>query len=171
MPSQDMCPLNPSLRVVECAHCQGLERITRDNPRFSLKEDYFNGFPIVEVLKNGGPVHLWDEHFRFGQRKAEMLVACMAILRDFWRSTDDERRAFKPRLIENQRRGLRVQIYIEMHPDFERSTGSTIERPWLCLRALPPDNDHLGLGLMKCRAVCAVEQVLRHWLRKQGVPD
>ena len=110
-------------------------------------------------------------HFRFGRRKAEILIACVALLREFGWSTDDERLAFKPQLIENQRRGLRIQIYVQMHPDFEYSTGATIERPWLCLRALPPDNDHVGLGMMKCRAICAVEKDLKHWLQRQGVPD
>jgi hypothetical protein len=154
-----------------CSHCQGLERGTADNPQFSLREDYFNGCPVVEVLKNGGPVHVWDSHFRFGQRKAEILVACMAHLRKFWQSTDDERLAFAPQQIQNQRRALRILIYVEMHPDFEHSTGTIIDRPWLCLRTLPPDNDHIGLGMMKCRAICAVEEQLRQWLRKQGVLD
>jgi len=171
----------------ECSHCQGLERGTADNPHFSIKEVYFDGWPGVEVLKNGGPVHRWDEHFQFGQRIAEMLIACMGILQEFWLSTDDERRAFPPQLIENQTSGLRVQIYVEMHPDFERSDGQTIDRPYLHLRALPPDDDHVGLGAIKCRAICAVEEPLTHWLleqkvrkleerlkqllRKQGVPD
>lgn len=171
MPDQKRCPIYPSMPKAYCSHCQGLDPGTADNPKFSVREEYFNGYPVVEVLKNGGPVHMWDSHFRFGQRKAEMVIACMALLREFWRSTDDERRAFAPQLIENQRRGLRIQIYVEMHPDFEYSTGATIERPWLCLRALPPDNDHVGLGMMKCRAICAVEKDLKHWLRRRGVPE
>jgi hypothetical protein len=116
-----------------------------------------------------------------------MLIACVHILRQFWLSTDDERRAFPPQLIEDQTRGLRIRISVVMYPDFELSTGPTINRPWLRLQALPPDNDHIGLGAMKCRAICAVEEHLRHWLleqqvqrledrvkqfsRKQGVPD
>jgi hypothetical protein len=168
---EERCPKYPSMPKAYCSHCQGLERGTADNPRFSLVEDYFNGCPVVEVLKNGGPVHVWDEHFRFGQRRAEILIACMASLREFWLSTDDQRRAFASRVTENQTRGLRIQIYVEMHPDFEHSTGATIDRPWLRLHALPPDNAHIGLGMMKCQAICAVEEHLKRWLRKQGVPD
>jgi hypothetical protein len=153
---------------VYCAHCQGTERGTDENPRFTLKEEFVHGCPVVEVLKNGGPVHMWDSHFRFGHRKAEMLIACMDVLRDFMRSTDDERIGFKPRLILNERSGLQVLIFVKMHPDFEYSTGARIERPWLRLWALPPDNDRIGLGMMKCRAICGVEQDLRNWLRRQG---
>ena len=171
MPEQERCPKYPSMLKAHCSHCQGTERGTADNPRFSLKEDYFHGHPIVEVLKNGGSVHMWDANFRFGQRKAEILIACVAVLREFWQSSCDERLAFKPQLIENQRRGLRIQIYVEMHPDFEYSTRVTIDRPWLHLQALAPDNNHIGLGMMKCRAICAVEEDLKHWLRRHGVPE
>ena len=61
MPDDERCPLNPSLRKIECSHCQGPPRGTHDNPVFSLEEGFFNGFPVVEVLKNGGPVHAWDK--------------------------------------------------------------------------------------------------------------
>ena len=136
---------------------------------FRSKKTITNGWPVVEVLMNGGPVCSWDEHFRFGQRKVEMLVACMHVLRKFWGATDDERRAFPPELIENQTSGLRIQIYVEMHPDFEHSTGRTIDRPYLRLQALPPDNDdiHKGLGAWKCQVICAVEKPLKAWLVKQ----
>jgi hypothetical protein len=78
---------------------------------------------------------------------------------------------FETQVIENQRRGLRVKAYVEMHPDFELSYGRLIDRPWLRLKALPPDNEHIGLGPMKCRAICEVAKDLKHWLRMQGVPD
>lgn len=165
----ERCRKYPSMLKAECSHCQGLEHGTADNPHFTLKECDFEGFPVVEVLKNGGPVGMWDEHFRFGQRKAEMLVSCMDILRKFWLSTYEERLAFAPQLVENQASRLRIKVYVEMHPDFELSTGRTIDRPWLRLQALPPDNDHIGLGGLKCRAICAVEKGLKEWLLKQQV--
>jgi hypothetical protein len=58
---------------------------------------------------------------------------------------------------------------VEKHPDFERSDGQTVEKSWLRLQALPPDHDHIGLGVMKCRALCELEDELKRWLRKQGV--
>jgi hypothetical protein len=169
MDDRERCPKNPSMLKAYCSHCQGTERGTVENPRYSLKEDYFNGYPIVEVLKNGGSIHIWDSHFRFGQRKAEMLVACVSIIRKFGWSTDDERLAVKPQIVDNRRRSLRVQISVEMHREFEHSSGETIERAWLRLQGLPPDTDHIGLGMMKCRAIAAVEDDLRRWLRGLGV--
>jgi hypothetical protein len=52
---------------------------------------------------------------------------------------------------------------VELHPDFERSDGETIDRSWLHLKALPLDNEHIGLGVMKCRAVCEVEEDSKQW--------
>jgi hypothetical protein len=96
----------------------------------------------------------------------------MAILKEFWRLTDDERRLFAPRLIENERNGSRVVVFVEMHPEFEYSTGGTIERPWLrLLTSTSQGDDHIGLGWMKCRAVYEVENQLKEWLAKQGFPE
>jgi len=169
--NQERCPKNPSMLKAYCAHCQGTERGTAQNPRFSLKEGTYCGYPVIEVLKNGGQVTISDSHFRFGVRKAEMLAASMALLRAFWRSTDAERLHFKPQIIESRLRNLRINVFVEMHPDFELSDGRPIDRPWLRLQALPPDKDHIGLGATKCRAICEVEVELRRWLQKQGLPD
>lgn len=57
------------------------------------------------------------------------------------------------------------------HPDFERSDGKPINRPFLQLQAFPPNNDHIGLGGVKCRALCEVKEELKRWLQKQGVTD
>jgi hypothetical protein len=95
-----------------------------------------------------------------------MLVACIDVLRDFWRSNGDEDDIFVPRVIENQGRRLRIRTHVEEHPDFERSDGQTVEKSWLRLQALPRDDDHIGLGVMKCRAVCELEEELKRWLRR-----
>lgn len=171
MASQERCPKNPSMYKAYCAHCQGTERGTTENPRFSLKEDNYYGCPIVEVLKNGGQVTMSDAHFRFGVRKAQMLVACVPVLREFWRASDERKLQFKTQVIPNALGDLRIKVYVEMHPDFELSSGRPIDRPWLRLQALPPDDDHIGLGTMKCRAICEIEEELRQWIRRQGVRD
>jgi hypothetical protein len=170
MDQDERCPLYPSLQRAYCAHCHGSVRWTPDNPHFSLKYDFDPAYgPTVEVLKDGGPIHLHDEHFRFGRRKAEMIVACLPVLREFRFSTDIERLQFKQRVIEDRARGLIVRIYVEMYPEFVRSTGQTVERPYLRLQALPPDNHHIGLGALKCRAVCAVQESLNAWLREKAM--
>jgi hypothetical protein len=170
MASQERCPKNPSMPKAYCSHCQGIKRGTVDNPLFSLREHYSNGFPIVEVLKNGGPVHWYDREFQFGVRKAQMLLACVNVLWEFWQSSEADRRDFRSPPIVDQRHGLHVLIFVKMHPDFERS-GERIERPWLHLQAWPGEGLSIGLGAMKCRAIYAVKEDLRDWLRGQGIPD
>ena len=169
MPVQERCPKYTSMLKAYCSHCQGTERGTSANPRFSLNEDYLNGCPVVEVLKDGGPVHSFDSNFRFGIRKAQMLLACVNVLRGFWHASDEEKLAFVPQVVDDQRHRIRVRIHIELHPGFEYSTGQTIDRPWLRLQALPPDSEHIGLGTIKCRAICEVKNDLEQWLRRHGV--
>jgi hypothetical protein len=167
MDERERCTKNPSMLKAYCSHCQGTERGTVENPRYTLKEGRFKGFPVVEVLKNGGSIHVWDKHFRLGQRKAEMLIACDSIIREFGWGSESERLAFEPMRIVDERRGLRVQISVEMHRDFESSSGEIVERPWLRLQGLPPDSaEHIGLGMAKCRAVAALEDDLKKWVRR-----
>lgn len=159
---KERCPKYPSMLKATCSHCRGLPRGTGENPVYSLKEDALNGYPVVEVLKNGGPVHRHDRHFRFGRRKAEMLLACLPALREFGWATEEEQRQFERRVIEDRSLGVKIRVYVEMHPDFERSTGMEIKRPWLCLQT---DRRRIGLGMMKCRAVWAVGEDLRAWVQ------
>jgi hypothetical protein len=153
---------------IYCAHCHGQVRGTADNPQFSIVETSYYGNPVVEVLKNGGPIHTHDTHFRFGRRKVEMLLAAMPALYDFRWGSDEERLQFQPRTIRDQQRALEVRIYVQMYPDFEYSTGAIIDRPWLNLQALPPDNIHLGLGVMKCWAIWSVRGALHRWVQEQA---
>jgi hypothetical protein len=135
---------------------------------FSLKEGHFNGHPIIEVLKNGGPVHPFDRHFRFGVRKAQMMLACVNILGEFWRADRGEKLRFETQEITDDRHGVQVRISVEMNPYFIYSTGVRIETPWLHLEALRPPNEHIGLGSSKCRAIFTVKKGLEDWLQQQG---
>src|SRR6185437_10556685 len=159
-----------SLERRYCSHCQGTVRGTEENPHFSIKEEFANGYPVVEVLRNGGAIHEWDSHFQFGLRKAEMLLAALPVLKEFAWCSDQERLKFPPQIIGEQEIGLRVQVFVEMRPDFERSTGELVERPYLQLVALPPASErtHIGVGFRKCRAICAVQDELRAWVRRHG---
>ena len=140
-----------------------------DLPHFSLVEvDAFNGCPLVEVLKDDGPVHPFDKHFRFGVRKAQMMLACVNILGEFWRADREEKLRFETREITDDRHGVHVRISVEMNPYFIYSTGARIETPWLHLEALRPPNEHIGLGSSKCRAICNVKKGLEDWLQQKG---
>lgn len=167
MIDHERCPKYPSMLKAYCSHCQGTDRGTAGNPRFSLRQGIFNGYPVVEVLKDGGQVVMSDEHFRFGVRKAQMLVACVDVLREFWQSTEAQRYAFKPQQINDQTQHLTIKVRVEVHSDFEHSSGRAINCPWLRLEA---GKDHIGLGVMKSRAICEVKEDLEHWLQTQ-VPE
>jgi len=160
----EKCEKFPSLYKRDCAHCRGTARGTEQNPNFSLVEIYENGFPLVEILKNGGQIHRFDSHFRFGIRKAEMLLACLPALKEFGWSGIQEKMNFKPRVFVIPRRGTRIFVFVEMHEDFEWSTGELIQQPWLMFQELPSREVHLGLGVMKSRAVWSVQDELGDWL-------
>jgi len=122
---------------------------------------------VVEVLKDGGSIHPYDSNFRFGIRKAQMILVCMDTLRDFWQASEDAKLAFKSRIIKDTNFCLHVQAFVEMHPEFESSSGRLIDRPWLRLQALP-DKEHIGLGTLKCKALCSLRQELVAWLQRHG---
>lgn len=86
------------------------------------------------------------------------MVACIPVLREFWQATDQERLSFADRRVEDDGGTVRIQICVKMHPDFEHSTGKTIHCPWLPLIGLQPVSVDIGLGAIKCRAICEVEQ-------------
>ena len=84
MSDQEKCPIYSSMLKAYCSHCQGTGRGTAAaNPKSSLREATFKGHPVVEILKDGASIHIWDDQFQFGLRKAEMLVACIDVRRDF----------------------------------------------------------------------------------------
>lgn len=165
----EFCSKYPSIPVAGCVHCQNPKRISWSDPRYTLLEgpDDLYGFPFVEVLKDGGPVHRFDRHFRFGRRKAEMIVACAQILRDFGWSTESEQRSFVARVIVDQRVSrLSVHVSVEMRPHFEHSRKGRIDRPWLHLRSLTSPGTKIGVGILKSRALWQVRTELLAWARK-----
>ena len=96
-----------------------------------------------------------------------MLISCLQVIREFRTATEAQRRNFRRRLIVNDRRKLTVFIFTEPHEDFEDSTGQIVERPWLHLKTLP-DQEKIGLGITKCRAISAVAEDLKNWLASHG---
>lgn len=166
MADNERCPLFPSIQKRYCSHCQGTRRGTPGNPKFSIRESYYNGFPIVEILRDGGPIHPFDSNFQFGIRKAQLLLTCIDVLREFWMSTEEERQVFTARVVDDTKRGQRVVVGIVSHEDFEYSTGEIVQRPWLQLQSLYPDDERIGVGMMKSRAVCALKSDLESWIRK-----
>lgn len=162
----ERCDKYPSMERRFCSHCQGKARGDVKNPVFSITEDEVNGYPVVEILKNGGPIHAYDSRFVFGVRKAALLLASLPALKKFGWGSDEERFNFQTQTFNDRELGISAKVLVEMKPEFERSTGELIEQPWLSLVALPSAETHLGLGIMKCRAVWSVQDELRDWMRR-----
>ena len=75
---------------------------------------------------------------------------------------------FKPRVFVMPRSRTPILVYVEMHEDFEYSTGELIQQPWLLFQELPSREVHLGLGVMKSKAVWSVQDELADWLARHG---
>lgn len=161
---REPCPIHPSIPKDFCS-CRGRGGRTSAGPVFTIRESTFEGYPVIELLKSGGPIHRYDQHFRFGVARAEMLLACLDPIYEFAWASDEERRTFKPRIVQEGPRSIRVSV--EFYEDFTWSTGELIEEPWLRLESL--DGRHLvkGLGVMKCRAVWILREEIGEWVARQ----
>lgn len=145
----------------QCSHCLGGP--PRLSPYYQLKTGWFEGWPVAEILKDGGSVHPYDKHFRFGIQKAGLLLGAIDIIKEFVANTDDEgNTTVGPQFIHDES-GAVLQIWVEMHKEFARSTGETIQRPWLQIRRLPT-GPHIGIGVQKAKAVRALARQLKNWV-------
>lgn len=199
---EERCPLHPSFYKRECAHCQGLARGTAENPHFSIREYRLHRNPMVELLKNGGPVHRHDRDFSLGCREVRIILACVPALQRFaWPSDPNDQTNFQPRIFTENQLGVTIEVLATMNPNFV-VRDELIEEYWLKLRELPtleisereeacttpeqgqeffkrtgyypttfvpnvPRKVDIGLGVMKCRAVCLVQDELRNWLARR----
>jgi len=160
----EKCEKFPSFYKRDCAHCRGTARGTEQNPNFSTIEYFYRGYPVVEILKNGGQVHRYDEHFRFGCRVARILLACLPALKIFaWPSNERDRTEFEPRIFTESNLGIEIEVFVEVNRGFV-VYDELIEKCWLNLKELPTGKTHKGVGVMKCKAVYSVQDELRNWL-------
>ena len=165
--AEERCPLNPSMYKRECSHCQGTARGTSQNPNFSVVESFYKRKPVIEVLKNGAAIHAYGLHFRFGCRKARIILACLPALKRFgWPSSEKDRTEFEPQVFTESKLGVTIEVFAVMNPNFVRG-DELIEQYWLDLKELPSLEIHKGLGVMKCRAVWSVQDEIRAWLARR----
>jgi hypothetical protein len=130
-------------------------------------ESVYRGYPVVEILKNGGPVHRHDEHFRFGCPVARILLACLPALKVFaWPSNEKDRTEFEPQIFTENNLGIEIEVFVEMNRNFV-VYDELIEKYWLNLKELPTGEIHKGVGVMKCKAVFSLQDELRSWLARR----
>ena len=114
---------------------------------------------MVEIRKDGKPIHAHDREFQFTPVTARMLVDCIEVIRWFAEASEKERDEFRGKLVDGR-------ILVTTYMDFETSDGTKVERPYLQLQSLSGNDMRRGLGVMKCRAICELENELRHWIQK-----
>lgn len=158
------CSLYPSLKRTGCSHCDGSARGTESNPKYTLTrlpiDPQFG--ELVEILKNGGPVHRFDEHFQFGRTKCSVMLAAISVIREFAWLPDAHRFSYSCPGICSVEFGS-ISVEVRLKKSFIRSTGDLIRRPWLYLEA---DRVRVRLGYQKCRAVSALRDQLRAWVEE-----
>ena len=123
---------------------------------------------MVEILKNGGPVHPFDKHFQFGIKKAKLLLAALSVIQEFAANTEDDgTTTVTSQMVTDETTGWQFKVWVEMHPDFILSSCRPVDRPWLQIETLPIGTScRIGLGVQKAKAVCAIAHQLRGWLER-----
>ena len=167
---EEPCPINPSMQKRFCSHCNPPSAppprgVHGTDTTHSIREDSYEGYPTIELLANGGPIHFSGKgRLTFGIRKAKMLLACLEPIKEFaFASDDNERRRFKDRSIQEGPNSIIVSIHYE--PDFELSSGVRVNKPYLKCE-LPGTDTVKGLGAMKCRALWELREEIGEWLAR-----
>lgn len=152
MPGDDRCQ-HGMLRNT-CALCQA-------PPEYEMKESTFEGYPIVELLHNGGPIHEKDEHFRFGKSKARLFLACMDIVEELAATQGDER----PHIMNHEvvDEVIDDSIIVRMESFFALSDGRRVSVPWVHLQSSKYSNLHIGFGRRKAKAILKLRKQLASW--------
>jgi hypothetical protein len=135
---------------------------------YELVENVYKGNPVIEILKDGEPIHRYDPHFRFGCGRARLIVSCLEVIREFAENTDDVgNTTVTPCTIYSHWIKKDIEISIEPHPDFEHSSGMVIHKPWLKLKELPLGHPHISFGVRKAHALWVLREEIEAWVRKR----
>ena len=130
---------------------------------YELRRGSFEGNPVVEIMKNGGPVHRHDEHFRFGLEKARLLLVAEPVIDQFLQAGDQF--SLARRTLTDPERQTTMVAWVQLEPEFVRSTGETLDRPYLYLES-QRSSARIGIGYEKAKALRAVRAELRAWVAK-----
>ena len=126
---------------------------------FSCQPSTYRGQPILNILVDGkswGEVFHYDEDFRFGRRKAALILAAGKFIEAFASS-----RGLSPPLHETTTYSHRLygRVTVQRHASFT-VYGRVVDEPYL---HLSQDEVSIGLGLNKTKATIELLPQIRHF--------
>lgn len=154
MPGEDRC--QHGMIRTQCAICQA-------PPEYEMKESTFKGYPIVELLYRGGPIHERDSHFRFGKKKAMLLLACIKIVEELAATQPGELPNIRDQIVRDRVNGMNISVKVESFTDFELPPDIRINAPWVRLQWESNPDLHIGFGRRKAKAILALKRKLAEW--------
>lgn len=133
-----------------------------NDPDYKMVESYFGGYPVVELLHNGGPITEFDQNFKFGVKKAMLFLACMSVVKELALTPlgeipDIEMR----RTVVDKVTG--TSILVQFFREFERPDGRRIEVPWVKLTSVRDPKVHIGFGQRKAKALWELRNEIANW--------
>lgn len=129
-----------------------------------MKESTFKGYPIVEIFHGGGPIHERDAHFRFGKKKAMLLLACIDIVEELAATQLGETPNIRDQIVMDTVNGINISVKVESFTDFELQPDIRINVPWVRLQSERYPDLHIGFGRRKAKAILALRRRLAEWV-------
>jgi hypothetical protein len=132
-------------------------------PEYEMVESTFEGNPVIEILYNGGPIHEFDQHFRFGKPKAKLFLACMDIVKELASTPYGEMPAIENQEVNDSVSGYPIFVKVEIKREIHHSSGRILKIPWVRLQSGKYSNVHIGFGRKKAKAIVALRRQLADW--------
>ena len=160
--------------IMECKHRLELDECSSCNPRSnskahscSLKEDIYEGKPIIEVLINGLPISVTGgkKHFSFGCTRAKLIINCMEIVKDFSINKGNIDINKHNKLFKHDDVIITIEagkmIVTNRKGSFITSWGKVVNKPYIELKS---GNVKIAFGLTKAGALIELESQIREWI-------
>ncbi len=133
--------------------------------QFSTREYYFNIHPMIEILVDNQPwglVFPYDEHFKFGTKKARLILASLDLISDFVESDGLRPKYNKVISIFDDELGIRCDC--TTYPGFKIKG---IYRPYPYMK-IESEQTNIGFGLTKAEALLVVERRIEAFVKRHG---
>jgi hypothetical protein len=134
---------------------------------YQIVPDNFTGKPLVEIFRNGNP---WlapgDRNFRFGTKKAAMILYCIKEIEQFAISNCPAE-IYETCIRKISSADPTDEIYLQSFPEFERTDGEVVRMPFLRVDRVVNSvkSTHIGFGQLKATALVILEEELRDWFQ------